>query len=205
MSASAHERSEVFWMKGSGTSTTSGGLPDIAPPVFREVQRFGQWIFWVPVAAVAAVVWWQFVEQVFLGHPQGAEPIPNWLAWVFAALFGVAFPGFAWAMRLITEVRPGELKVRLAPLRTVSIPLDQIIEAVVRQYSPLAEYGGWGARMSRRNGRAYNAFGSQGVQLVVVDSGRVLIGSQRPEELLAAIRLAGADLRRSDAEVEAGP
>ena len=76
----------------------------------------------------------------------------------------------------------------------------------MRTYSSFKEYGGWGVRSSRSNGRAYNAYGDQGVQLIAGDKDLILIGSQRPEELLTAIRLAGADLGTSGAEFdEAGP
>ena len=57
----------------------------------------------------------------------------------------------------------------------------------------MREFGGWGIRVSR-NGRAYNASGNTGVQLVLADGSHILIGTQRAEELLAALRAAGADI-----------
>lgn len=158
--------------------------------IFREVQRLRTWIFWLPIAIVTFVVWWQFVEQVLRGHPQGSEPLPDWAAWVLAIVFGLGFPIFALSLRLITEVVPGELRVRLYPFPRVRFPLDEIETAEVREYSPLREYGGWGVR-SGPGGKAYNAYGNRGLQLVVRGGRRVLIGSQRPEELEAALRVAG--------------
>lgn len=182
--------------------SSTRGLRDITPPLFREVQRFRQWVFVIPVVAVAVIVWYAFVQQVILGHPQGEAPIPDWLAWVFAILFGLGLPVLASMIRLITEVRPGSVRVRVAPFRTVTIRVDTVSKAAVRKYSALKEYGGWGVRSSRSNGRAYNAYGDQGVQLIIGDGDLVLIGSQRPEELLAAIRMAGADLGRPDSPRE---
>ena len=49
-------------------------------------------------------------------------------------------------------------------------------------YSPLAEYGGWGIKWGR-SGLALNARGDRGVRLTLTDGRRVLVGSQRPEEL----------------------
>ncbi|MBC7293528.1 MAG: hypothetical protein H5T84_05435, partial [Thermoleophilia bacterium] len=160
------------------------------PTLFREVQRFRQWIFWLPVIAVTTIIWWQFVEQVIRRHPQGSEPLPDWAAWVLTLVFGLGFPAFAALVRLITEVRSGELVVQLFPFRPKVIPLDTVASAQVREYSPIREFGGWGVRVSL-HGRAYNAYGTRGVQLVLTDGSRVLIGSQRPEELEAALRLAG--------------
>jgi hypothetical protein len=166
--------------------------PGAAMTIFREVQHlFRQWIFLLPVAAVTIIVWYEFAQQVVLGHPQGDEPIPNWLAWVLTLVFGFGFPAVGYLVRLITEVRPGELVVRLYPFRRVTIPTDAIGKAKVREYSPIREYGGFGVRVSRANGRAYNAYGSMGVQLELKNGALVLVGSQRPQELISAIQTAG--------------
>jgi hypothetical protein len=69
-----------------------------------------------------------------------------------------------------------------------------VAEAEVREYSALREFGGWGIRVGR-SGKAYSAYGTQGVQLWLKDDSRILIGSQRTEELAAALRLAGAPVR----------
>ena len=57
-----------------------------------------------------------------------------------------------------------------------------------RTYRPLLEYGGWGIRYAPfGKGWAYNVHGSQGVQLELTNGKRILIGSQRAEELARAI------------------
>jgi hypothetical protein len=174
----------------SSVGTLDTGLP----PLFREVQRFRQWFFWVPVLVVIGVVWWQFAEQIVLGNPQGAKPIPDWLAWILALVFGIGIPVLVALLRLVTEVRPGLLSVGLAPFRTRNIPIHDIHEAQPREYSPMAEFGGWGVRMGRDGCRAYNAYGSMGVQLTLTDGSRILIGTQKAEALLAALRAAGAKI-----------
>jgi hypothetical protein len=152
------------------------------------------WMFWLPIAIVTFVVWWQFTEQIVLGHPQGSEPIPDWAAWVLAIVFGLGFPAFAFVVRFITEVESDRLIVRLYPFHTARIDLTRVKEAEVREYSALREYGGWGIRTGR-SGKAYSAYGSQGVQLWLKDDMRVLVGSQRSEELATALRLAGVRVR----------
>jgi len=178
----------------SGTGGSGAGAAAYAmPPLFQEIQRFKQWFFYVPVAIVTGVVWWQFIQQVVMGRPVGEEPIPDWLAWFLTIVFGLGFPAFAATVRMITEVRTGEVSVRLYPFRPTVIGLARVASAECREYSPLREYGGWGVRVSRRSGRAYNASGNQGVQLVMRDGQRILIGTQLPEQLLAALRAAGVD------------
>jgi Family of unknown function (DUF6141) len=172
----------------------SGDADEAAQPLFREVQRFRMWMFWLPIIIVTFVVWWQFTEQIIRSNPQGSEPIPDWAAWALTIVFGLGFPAFALTVRLITQVARGWLIVRLYPFKSTRIDLAQITEAEVREYAAIREYGGWGVRVGP-TGKAYTAFGNQGVQLWLTDGRRILIGTQRIEELGAALRLAGVRVR----------
>jgi hypothetical protein len=51
----------------------------------------------------------------------------------------------------------------------------------------LWEYGGWGIRYSW-NGIAYNTKGNMGLQIVMNTGKRILIGTQKPEELAAYLK-----------------
>lgn len=166
-----------------------------SPVLFREVQRFRQWIFWVPLLVVTGVIWWQFAEQIVLGRPQGQNPVPDWVAWILAVVFGLGFPAFGAVIRLITEVTADSINVGLAPFRLRRIPLSAVDTAMEREYTAMREFGGWGIRTSR-HGRAYNAYGNKGVQLVLNDESRILIGTQRAEELISALRLGGVEIVR---------
>jgi hypothetical protein len=165
----------------------SKGIVSSDPVVFREVQRFRQWFFWIPILVVTGVVWWQFIEQVILGNPQGEHPIPAWVAWTLTIIFGFGFPAFAAVVRLITEVTSSTLRVGLAPFKRKEIPLKTIETAMEREYAAMREFGGWGVRVSKY-GKAYNAYGNKGVQLILKDGSNILIGTQRSGELAAAFR-----------------
>jgi TATA-box binding protein (TBP) (component of TFIID and TFIIIB) len=58
----------------------------------------------------------------------------------------------------------------------------------VREYAPLSEYGGWGLRYSVNHGKAYNVSGNQGVQLFFTNGKKLLIGTQKPEEITAILK-----------------
>jgi hypothetical protein len=93
-------------------------------------------------------------------------------------------------MRQVTRVEPGAVTVRFGLLYRTSIPTSDIRTAEAVQYRPVREYGGWGIRgMGRR--RALNMRGDRGVLLTRNDGSTVLIGSQQPRELLAALAQAG--------------
>lgn len=151
-------------------------------------------MFVVPIVIVTGVVWWQFYEQIIRNNPQGTQPIPDWAAWALSLVFGLGFPALGFLLRLVTELHPEELRMRVFPFRATSIPLNQVVEAEVRAYSARREFGGWGVRTGR-GGKAYSAYGDKGVQLWLQGDERILIGSQRAQELLDALRAAGVFVR----------
>ncbi len=67
-----------------------------------------------------------------------------------------------------------------------TIPLRDIAFAEAVRYNPLAEFGGWGIR-GTGDSQALNARGDRGVRIRLRDGRRLLIGSQRAEELAEAI------------------
>ncbi|MFK7952914.1 MAG: hypothetical protein AB8B73_08705 [Ekhidna sp.] len=63
-----------------------------------------------------------------------------------------------------------------------------INELYVRKYDSLTEYGGWGFRYSFKNGRALNIIGGEGLQIVANNDKKILIGTQKPDQLRYAIK-----------------
>jgi hypothetical protein len=150
---------------------------------FREEQQFRQPWLWIlllaPVVAGAAFA----VHRVLSPGEGTADDRAVGLALPLMALL----PAWFYAVKLVTEVTDEELIVRfrlLWPERR--FPLRGIRSAKAIDYRPVRDYGGWGVRWGFR-GRAYNVSGNRGVELELDDGSRVLIGSQRPEELANAI------------------
>lgn len=154
--------------------------------IFREEQRFRQWWIWLLVYGIAALQWWGFVQQIVLGKPWGNNPGPDWMVWLFWALFGIGLPVFFHVLKLTIEVTPEQIVVGYRPLTKRIIPLAQVDRVEARTYRPLREYGGYGLRGTGRH-RAYNVSGNQGVELTLSDGRRVMLGSQRAAELALAI------------------
>ena len=144
---------------------------------FREEQRF-EW-FWTAMFCVPAlIVGYGLYRQVWLNQPL----ISGALLWpAFAVAVVVAF----WfsQCKLVTEIRGDGLFISfvwLWPERTIA--WDQIRGVETRTYRPIRDFGGWGVRSATR-GIVYHARGNRGVRLVLASGERVLIGSQRPDEL----------------------
>jgi len=143
-------------------------------PVFREVQHFRQpWLIGLLAGVVAIEVAVLFVA--------GWRALPG-------IAIGVGATALMLATHLATEVSPAGISLRFYPFhrRGRTIAFEEIAQHYPRRYRPIAEYGGWGIRGIGRD-RAYNVSGDRGVQLELVDGRRILIGSQRPDELDAAI------------------
>lgn len=140
---------------------------------FREVQRFSGLVTVAAALALAYGIALQFIPK---GWPGGISLIvaPLTLLLMYAVL------------KLVTEVRDDGLYVRMFPLPFRRISWDEIESYYVRTYRPIREYGGWGMRLGIA-GKAYNAWGNRGVQLILRSGHRVLLGSQMPESLEAAI------------------
>lgn len=143
--------------------------------LYREVQYFPAWTY---AAGLAAAVG-GFIA--ILGRP-----LPT--LWGNALIMLGLLLGlwFTITLRLETEVRTGGVFVRLRPLWWIRINLDGCTSHKPVTYRPILEYGGWGIRLGWK-GRAYNARGNRGVRLEFPNGRHILLGSQTPEQLDAAI------------------
>ena len=159
-------------------------------PVFYEQQRFSSPLSLIVVCSLVAAVVILVSVAAVAQHPLDASDIVSIIVGAIAAMAIV--PLFLLA-KLETEVHSDRLRVRLFPfhIRYREISAEDLSECYARTYKPIREYGGWGIRCSFRKGagRAYNMKGNQGVQLVFKDGKRLLIGSQKPDELAQAIKL----------------
>ena len=66
-------------------------------------------------------------------------------------------------------------------------PFDEIESFKEREYRPIREYGGWGIRYGL-SGKAYNVYGNKGLQLVLNNKKKILIGSQKSYEFYKAVQ-----------------
>lgn len=115
-------------------------------------------------------------------------PASKQLFWALAVIMGLLVPALIASIRLIIRVDEDALRVRLVPIWATSIPLDRIERVEPVAYRPLLEYGGWGVRYGiRRGGWAWTIGGNRGVRLTLAEGRSILIGTETPEALAAAI------------------
>lgn len=138
--------------------------------VFEEGQSFAPFVYVLIVLGIAAMCLPPHHWPVML-LPIGA---------MFLALNLL----YEW-----TEVSDEGVRVQfgyIVPLYVRRIRLEDIDNVSSTTYQPIPDYGGWGIR-GFGSRVALNARGDRGVLLTLGSGATVLIGSQRPEELAAAI------------------
>ena len=157
--------------------------------LYREVQQFRQVWIWVIVVVLTGSVWYATVEQLLLQRPFGDRPMLDMLLLIYWLIFGMGLPALFFFGQLVTEVRADGIYLRFSPFHRTfrSIAFTEVKRCEVRTYRPIREYGGWGIRYGRQ-GQAYNVSGDRGVQIELLHGKRLLIGSQRAEELWRAIQ-----------------
>jgi hypothetical protein len=156
---------------------------------FEEEQSFSPVWFWLTLGCFALAVGAIFGPLYLTGQPVPVDGLI--VAGVVSALTTALVGGLLFGMKLRVTVDDRQLHVRFSPFVDRAIFLDDIRSWEARTYQPIVEYGGWGIRRGMfGKGQAYNARGNRGVQLELADGARLLIGSQRAEELADAIRQA---------------
>jgi hypothetical protein len=125
------------------------------------------------------------------GGPALFNETQSFPLWTYALMALVVFVILSiLTVRQVTRVEPGSVTITYGFLYRTSIPTSDIRLAEAVQYRPVRDYGGWGIRGTRGR-RALNTRGDRGVLLTRANGSTLLIGSQKPRELLAALAQAG--------------
>jgi hypothetical protein len=145
---------------------------------FHEEQRFRQWWIWTLLLIAALPV----IVVVFIRGPVLSVLIVPLTLLAVGVLLAFAC--------LVVDVDRDAITVAfhfLWPKRRIRV--SDVRKAEATKYSPLLDYGGYGVRLGFR-GWAFNVSGDEGVLVETNDGSRLMIGSQRPKELEAAIERA---------------
>ena len=92
--------------------------------------------------------------------------------------------------KLETIIKTDGIYVRFFPIHIAykKYEWNTINKSFVREYNAIGEYGGWGIRYGIfGNGNALNVSGNKGLQLVFANDKKLLIGTNKPQELTEAL------------------
>lgn len=149
--------------------------------LFSEKQRFKQWWLYLLLGGTNAYFIFAAFKQIIIGNPFINNPISN-SRLLYALGTSLLITVLALSIKLETKIKQDGVYVRFFPLPFKRYPWDKILKSYIRKYSPLSEYGGWGYRYGS-GGKAFNISGNRGLQLEFTDKKKLLIGTQKPEEM----------------------
>ena len=144
--------------------------------LFKESQKFNQWWVWLLVLGALGLAIWAGI----MSWQTSNDLMPL----IVSAIAGAIGPIILALLELRTHITEDGIEVKFWPFGRRRIFRSEIAEARVREYSPLKEFGGWGYRVNK-DGKAFNMYGKHGLQLRLKNGERILIGTQRPDELTA--------------------
>lgn len=129
---------------------------------------------------VAALAWYLALHRAW-----GKYTVTDLVFLFFWVVLGVAAPLFLIAYRQTTEVRADGIYLKRLPFARMNdvIRFSDFSRYQPRACSPIYSADGWGSAGGSQ-GKAYNMGGSQGIELLLVGGGRVLIGTQKMRQLL---------------------
>jgi len=159
--------------------------------LFTEKQKFRQlWVIFI-LLGITLIMVFGFVQQIIRGIPFGNNPAPDWMMYLMV-LLPIGIFGFFFSLTLHTRVDKNGIEFRFFPVHRKSrvIKWESTNKVYVRKYKPIAEYGGWGFRRGR-GGFAYNTSGNMGLQIELKDGKKILIGTQKAEELQKVLEKLG--------------
>jgi hypothetical protein len=152
--------------------------------IFIEEQRFTQLWFHL-LLAISFVVPFVLVTKEFIQSNDKDAAIELYV--VIGSILIVY--GLVVSLKLKTRIDEMGIQYRFIPFHFSDrlIAWNDISKCYVRKYNPIVEYGGWGLKggklWNKRKGIAYNVRGNIGLQLVLKNGKKILIGTQKENEL----------------------
>ncbi len=153
---------------------------------FSEEQRFTQ--LWLHILLVVS-----FIGPVILvvnDYLKKDDKGPTALLGLIIIIGAmVLIYGFIFSLKLKTKIDEIGIHFKFVPfhfkMRTIN--WSTIEKSYVRNYEPISEYGGWGMKggklWNKNKGLAYNVKGDIGLQLELKNGKKILIGTQKQDEM----------------------
>jgi heme/copper-type cytochrome/quinol oxidase subunit 4 len=153
--------------------------------LFSEKQRFKHWLIWVLMIGINGFILTGIYFKLKNDATIDAEEVDN-TSLVIVACVSIVITLMFFLFRLDTQIKSEGIYVRFIPFRFKyrHYNWEDLSKIYIREYSPLGEYGGWGIRYTISGaGKAYNISGKIGLQLEFTTGKKVLIGTQKGEEI----------------------
>ncbi len=160
-------------------------------PLYREVQRYRDLPPFTLLVVVGALFGWLLVVWVgLMGRPLGQMTLPTWLALAIGLPLGIVLPLAYGRLAMTTEVFADRLVVVNGMSARVNLRHSDVAAVTVRTDDIRGDYNQRNIGEVNNTRIAYVVAASQGVQLEMRDGRLILIGSNDPAALAAALATA---------------
>ncbi|WBX73107.1 hypothetical protein PG913_09465 [Tenacibaculum pacificus] len=152
--------------------------------VFIEKQKFTQW--WlhllITLSSIIAILliskdWINTVDKSITANSSSLVGIISIIALHF----------LIYTACLKTKINDIGISYKFIPFHFTErkILWKDIDEIYIRKYNPILEYGGWGLRFTfnKNKGNALNISGDIGIQIVLKNGKKLLIGTQKEDDI----------------------
>ena len=153
--------------------------------LFTESQKFKQWWLWLILLGINGFLLYGFYIQLLMKQPFGDKPMSD-NGLIVAVFISILVSLLFYTIKLQTIIKEDGIYYRFFPIHKAfrKFTWDKIKICFIRKYNPIAEYGGWGLRFGLMGmGKAVNISGNKGLQLVLTTNSKILIGTNKPDEL----------------------
>lgn len=164
--------------------------------LFSEHQTFRfTWSWWliivISLPLMSYLIYGSY-QQLILNQTWGDKPMGDIglaLTTLFTGLLLCTVFLLFHFMKLSIEIDAGYIRYRFFPYQTnwQQLSKQDVKSIYVRQYSAISEYGGWGYRTGLGSGKALNVKGNWGLQLELTNGKKLLLGTQKPNEVKSAL------------------
>ncbi len=147
---------------------------------YKESQKVNLSWKWILFIGFYILMFWALIQQF------GEKPdISAITSIIFSLCLLILFNIIIIIMRLETEINEREIRVKYKPfhIKPRIIRWDEVSKFYLRDFKPVREYGGHGIQRRLKYGKSFTVSGNKGLQLILKDGKRILIGTQKPKEL----------------------
>lgn len=148
---------------------------------FTEKQKFKQWWLWL----ILVLPFTGILFSILQNGAASADIKELAIGMLIITIIALAIL----SLNLRTEITEKGIAYKFSFFHSKFhlMEWENIADYFVREYKPIWEYGGWGLRYSFRNGKAFNTMGNQGLQIILKNGDKILIGTQKADELKKVI------------------
>lgn len=142
---------------------------------YSEKQQFPDWLRYGILLFNCSIIYFLFKSEALNMQSR------------LIIFFVLLLPSILYFWTLETELDQNNIYLHIRPFLSRTYTYNDIDSWQIRTYKPILEYGGWGIRYGHK-GTAYNIRGNQGLQLHLTSGKRILIGTQKQQELQRVMR-----------------